>query len=144
MDWGKKWVVDSNAGKTQLVLFDRPNNNGSIDVKKDVSVLDEKSSFKMLGLNFSSLLNWIGVLTLSLLLKLTENWSFNHFYEVSFSRGLLFVSINLPYVHVWNTVVASGLVPQVATWNCWASYKNEYAGLLVLHLLLFIVEMWPA
>ena len=77
MDWGKKWVVDSSAGKTQLVLFDRSNNNGSIDVKNDVSVLDEKSSFKMLGLNFSSLLNWIGVLTLSLLLKLTENWSFN-------------------------------------------------------------------
>ena len=23
VDWGKKWLVDFNAGKTQLVLFDR-------------------------------------------------------------------------------------------------------------------------
>ena len=58
MDWGKKWVVDSSAGKTQLVLFDRSNNNGSIDVKMDGSVLEEKSSFKMLGLTFSSKLGW--------------------------------------------------------------------------------------
>ena len=26
--------------------------------------------------------------------------------------------LNLPYAHVWNTVVTSGLVPLVATWNC--------------------------
>ena len=49
-------------------LFDHSNNTGSIDVKMDGSVFEEKSSFKMLGL--TSLLNWIGVLTLSLLLKL--------------------------------------------------------------------------
>ena len=48
------FVVDFNAGKTQLVLFHRFNNNGSIDVKMDGSVLEEKSSFKMLGLAFSS------------------------------------------------------------------------------------------
>ena len=35
VDWGKKWLVDFNAGKTQLVSFDRFNNNGSIDVKMD-------------------------------------------------------------------------------------------------------------
>ena len=58
MDWGKKWLIDFNAGKTQLVLFDRSNNNGSIDVKMDGSVLEGKSSFKMLGLTFSSKLDW--------------------------------------------------------------------------------------
>ena len=58
LDWGKKWVVDFNAEKTQLVLFDRSNNNGSVDVKVDGSVLEEKSTFKMLGLNFSSKLDW--------------------------------------------------------------------------------------
>ena len=42
VDWGKKWLVDFNAGKTQLVLFDKSNNNGCIDVKMDVSVLEEK------------------------------------------------------------------------------------------------------
>ena len=54
VDWGKKWLVDFNTGKTQLVSFDRSNNNGSIDVKMDGFVLEEKSSFKMLGLTFSS------------------------------------------------------------------------------------------
>ena len=57
MDWGKKWLVDFN-GKTELVSFDRSNNNGSIDVKMDGSVLEEKSSFKMLGLTFCSKLDW--------------------------------------------------------------------------------------
>ena len=32
VDWGKKWLVDFNAEKTQLVSFDRSNNNGSIAV----------------------------------------------------------------------------------------------------------------
>ena len=58
MDWGKKWLVDFNAGKTQLVLFDQSNNSGSIDVKMGGSILEEKSSFKMLGLIFSSKLDW--------------------------------------------------------------------------------------
>ena len=58
VDWGKKWLVDFNAGKTQLVSFDWSNNNGSIDVKTDGSVLEVKLSFKMLGLTFSSKLDW--------------------------------------------------------------------------------------
>ena len=52
-------------GKTQLVSFDRSNNNASIDVKMNGSFPQEKSSFKMLGLTFSSKLD--------------------SFYEVSFS-----------------------------------------------------------
>ena len=35
VDWGKKWLVDFTAGKTQLVLFEWSNNNGSTDVKMD-------------------------------------------------------------------------------------------------------------
>ena len=54
LDWGKKWLVDFNAGETQLVSFDWSNNKRSIDVKIDGSLLEEKSSFKMLGLTFSS------------------------------------------------------------------------------------------
>ena len=42
MDWGRKWLVDFNAGKTQLVSFDQSNNIGAIDVKMDESVLEEK------------------------------------------------------------------------------------------------------
>ena len=52
VDWGRKWLVDFNAGKTQLVLFDWSNNIGAIDKKMDGSVLEGKSSFKMLELTF--------------------------------------------------------------------------------------------
>ena len=58
VDWGRKWLVDFNAGKTQLVSFDRSISTGAIDVKMDGSVLEDKTSFKMLGLTFSSKLNW--------------------------------------------------------------------------------------
>ena len=58
VDWCRKWLVDFNAGKTQLVSFDWSKNTGAIDVKMDGSVLEEKSSFKILGLTFSSKLDW--------------------------------------------------------------------------------------
>ena len=58
VDWGRKWLVDFNAGKIQLVSFNRSKNTGAIDVKMDGSVLEEKTSFKMLGLTFSSKLDW--------------------------------------------------------------------------------------
>ena len=49
VDWGRKWFVD---------LFDWSNKTGAIDVKMDGSVLEDKSSFKMLGLTFCSKLDW--------------------------------------------------------------------------------------
>ena len=95
VDCGRKWLVDFNAAKTQLILFDQSNNTEAIDVKVDESILEEKSSSKMLGL--ISLLNWIGALTLSLVLRLPPIklepwfvwWSF-------FLLRLLCISINLP------------------------------------------------
>ena len=45
VDWGGKWLVGFKAVKIQLVSFDRSNNNSFIDMKTDVSVLEEKSSF---------------------------------------------------------------------------------------------------
>ena len=96
LDWGKKWLFDFNAGKTQLVLFERSSNAGCIDVKMDGSVLEEKSSFNMLGLTFSSKLDWrfyiisiaktafrkIGALTCSMKIPSPE---------------VACISINLPY-----------------------------------------------
>ena len=55
VDWGRKWLVDFNVGKTGVISFDQSNNTGAIDVKVDRSFLEEKSSFRMLGL--LSLLN---------------------------------------------------------------------------------------
>ena len=57
LDWGRMCLVNFNAGKTQLVSFEQSNNTGAIDVKMDESVLEEKSSFNMLGLSFSSKLD---------------------------------------------------------------------------------------
>ena len=35
VEWGRKWLVDFNAGKTQVVLFEWSNNTGAIDVKME-------------------------------------------------------------------------------------------------------------
>ena len=68
--------------KTQLVLFEQSDNNVCIDVKMDRFVLEEKSSFKMLGLTFSSELDWGSYIisTAKIASKKIET-----FYEVSFS-----------------------------------------------------------
>ena len=44
-------------------FFDRSNNTGAIDVKIDGSVFEEKSSFKVMGLTFSSKLDWVFYIT---------------------------------------------------------------------------------
>ena len=58
VDWGRKWLVCFNAGKTQLVLCNRSNNAGAIDVNMDGSVHEEKLYFKMRGLTFSFKFDW--------------------------------------------------------------------------------------
>ena len=75
-----------------------------------------------------SLLNWIGALTLPLLLKVPPRKLESWFVLWSlFFLSLLCISANVPYDHAWYTVVMSGLVLLVTSWNCWISYKNEYA-----------------
>ena len=56
--FGSKWLVDFNAGKTQLVFFDHSSNTGAIDKKMDGAVFEEKSSCKILGLTFFSKFYW--------------------------------------------------------------------------------------
>ena len=57
MDWGRKQLVDFNAGKTQLVSFDQSYDTGATDVKIDVSFPQKKLFFKMLGLTLPSKLD---------------------------------------------------------------------------------------
>ena len=123
MDWGRKWLVDLYAGKTQLVLFDRSNNTGTIDVKMDGSALEEKSSFKMLGLTFSSKLDWG-----SYIISIAKTASKKIGALICSMKFLspdvalyLYESIIRPC-----TVVVPGLVLLVATWDCWISNKNGY------------------
>ena len=52
VNWDRKWLIDFSAGLGQS------NKTGASDMKMGGSVLEEKWSFKMLELSFSSKLNW--------------------------------------------------------------------------------------
>ena len=58
MGWNRNWLVDFSAKKSQLVSFDQFSNTVAIDVEMDGSVFEEKLSFTMLKLTFSSKLDW--------------------------------------------------------------------------------------
>ena len=130
VDWGKNWLVDFNAGKTQLVWLDRSNNNGSIDVKMGGSILEEKSTFKMLGLTFSSKLDWGSYI---IFIAKTASKKIG-----ALIHSLKFLSPEVALYHNKSTIRP-----------CMEYCCHVHAGLLVLHLLLLlnpwlIVEMWPA
>ena len=117
VDWGKKWLVDFNTGKTLLVSFDWSNNNRSIYVKIDGPVLKDKSSFKMLGLTFYSKLDW-GSYIISIAKAASKKVG-------ALIRSIKFFSPEVAlYLYkstirlLWNTFVTSGLVTLGATWNC--------------------------
>ena len=112
---GRNWLVDFNAGKTQMVSFDWSNSTGAADVKIDGSVLEEKSSFKMLKLTFSYKLDW-GSDIISIAKTASKKIGIHSM--KFFHLRLLCISVNLQYNHAWNAVFMSGLVPLVATWNC--------------------------
>ena len=81
------------------------------------SVLEEKSSFKMLGLSFSSQLDW-GSYIVSI--DKTASKKIGTFIcSVKFlSPEIALNSINFLYGLGWNTVVMPGLVLLVTTWIC--------------------------
>ena len=86
----------------------------------DGSVLEEKSSFKMQGLTFCSKSDW-GSYIISIARTASEKiGALIRFMKFLSSDVALYLyeSMYGIYAHVWNTVVTSGLVPLVATWNC--------------------------
>ena len=83
-------------------------------MKMDGSVLEEKK-IKMLGLTFSSKLDW-GSYIISIV-KTAFKKIRALIRSIKLLR-LLSVSINLSYAHVSNAVITSRLMPVVATWNC--------------------------
>ena len=121
-----KWLVDFNAGKTQRVSFDCSNITGVIGLKMDGIVLEEKSSFKMLEMTFSSKLDWESYIIFITKTASKKNCALIH--------SVKFLSLEVA-LYLYKSVIMSGLVRLVATWDCWISYKNGYTGLLVLHLL---------
>ena len=58
VNWDRKWLVNFNAQKNQVVSFDLLYNYDAIDMKMNGSVTENKSSYKLLALSFSSKLDW--------------------------------------------------------------------------------------
>ena len=130
----RKWLVDFNDGKSQLNSFDK---SGVIDVNMDGSVFEEKLSFKMLGLSFSSKLDWcyysvsivkaaskkMGAL-ISLYKCLSPNVALYH-YKSPIEFGVFLPCLDWCFCY-WNTVVMSGLLLPDATWICWIKCRNAY------------------
>ena len=145
--WGKKWPVDFKAWKTQLVSTDRSNITGAVDVKMYGSALEEKSAFKMLGLNPSSKLNWSSYI---ISIAKTASRKIGHFIcsmkflspEVALYLYKSTIRPCMKYCcHVWAGLSSCCL-------ELLDKLQNGYVGLLVLHLLLplnpwLIVEMYP-
>ena len=57
VDWGKKRLVDFDDGKNNIYFFNWSKSSVAIDVKMDESILEEKSSSKILGVAFLSKLD---------------------------------------------------------------------------------------
>ena len=127
-------ALDFSAGKNQLVLFDWSNNTGAIDVKMNGYVLEERSSFKMLGLSFSFKLDWG-----SYIISMAKT--------VSKKIGALICSMKFLSPVVVLYIYKSTLQPCMGyCYHVWPdaircylellmTYKNKYVGLLILHLL---------
>ena len=78
--------------------------------------LEEKSSFKMLWLTFSSKFDW-GSCVISIA-KTTSNKIGAVIRSMKFLSPEAALYLYKSTIHPWNTFVTSGLVPPVATWNC--------------------------
>ena len=118
---GFKWFMMTSLQKVKSgqvkSLFDWSKNTGAINVKMDGSVLEEKLSFRILGLTFSSKLDW-GSYTISI-----AKTAFKKIRALIHSMKFLSPEVSLYLYkstkrpdmeycfHVW-------LVPLVATWNC--------------------------
>ena len=134
VDWGRKWLVDFNAGKTQLVSFDQSKNTGAIYVKMDGSVLEEKSSFKMLGLTFSSKLDW-GSYIVSIAKTASKKIG-------ALIHSMKFVSPEVA-LYLYKSTIRPCMEYCCHVWagapSCYlellVKLQNRYVGLLVPHLL---------
>ena len=137
MDWARKWLIDFNARKAQLVSFDQSNNAGAIDLEIDGSVFEGKSSFKMLGLPFSAKLDW-------------DSYVVSVAKTVSQKIGVLTHSMKLLSPKVPLYLYKSTILPCMKycchVWDGAPScYKNSYVGLFVHHhhLLLLLNPLAP-
>ena len=117
VDWDRKWPVDFNGGKNQLVFFDRSNNTGAILMWKWMGkflikyhVLRCWGWLPLLKLDWGSYIIFIAKTASKKIGVLICSVRF-------LSPELLCISINLSYSYAWNNVIISGLVLLVAAWK---------------------------
>ena len=132
----------TRAGSGLLILmhekfnwFCLTNNSGTIDEKRDGFVLEEKSSFKMLGFTFSANLDWspyiisiakTASMKIGALIRSMKYFS----PEVALYHYKSTIQTRMEYCcHVW-----AGAPSRYLELSC----KSRYAGLLVLNLLLLL------
>ena len=139
----KKQFVVFIPGKTQLVSsFYWSSNTLAIDVKKDGSVLEEKPSVKMLGLTFSSKLDWSSYI-ISIAKSVSKKIG-------ALIRSIKFISPDVA-LYLYKSTIRPSMEYCYPIWVCppsyylefqvvtrWISCKYGYEGLLVLHLLLLL------
>ena len=115
-------------------MFDQSKSDGSIDSKIDGSVPEEKSSFKMLGLYFSSKLDQTSfIITIAKIASKKIGALIRSMKFLSPEVALyLYKSTIRPCME--NCCHVSAGAPSCYL-ICWISYKSEHAGLLVLYLL---------
>ena len=111
---------------------EQSNNINVINVKMETSVLEEKSSFKMKRLAFSSKLDWS-----SYIISIAKT--------ASKKIRALIRSVKFPFPEVVIYLYKSAIRPCMEqgrhSWadapscKCSRSYKNRYVGLLILYLL---------
>ena len=129
-DWGKRWLVDFNAGKlswfhlTGLITM-------VLLMGKWMSLLLRQNHFLTCSI-WPSLVNWIGVLTLSLLLKLPPK-------KIrALIRSVKFLSPEVA-LYLYKSTICPCMEYCCHVWaGAPSCQKNEYAGLLVLHFLLHL------
>ena len=119
--------------KTNLIFFDQSDNTGAIDEKMHRSLLEEKSSFKRLGLTIFYKLDWgsciistaktaskkIGALIRSMKFLTPEVALYLYKYTIQTCTNCC---------HVWAGAPSCYL-------ELSDKLQNRYAGLLILHLL---------
>ena len=106
---GQEMICCFQSWENSTCLLDRSKNTGPIDGRMERSVFEKKSSLKMLEMPFSSKLDW-GFKIISIAKTASKKIE-------ALIRSVKFRSINLQNSLAWNTVIISGLVLLVATWN---------------------------
>ena len=100
----------------------------------DEPALEEKPSFKMLGLTFSSKLDWGS--DIICIAKTASKKIGPLICSMKFLYSEVALYLNKSTIWPWmENCFMSGQMLLIATWNCYRSYSNRDTGLLVLHSL---------